>query len=402
MSSLEMSSLRKGRWLLRLKGSTPFTASFVLLGLGLYTGEQIIRVNPQLTPVKAQMRLQGNRLRSYAAPDLDVGFVTQPNLRARIANQDFEFFNETDSYGFHNRMPWPDKIDILFLGDSLLEGVGVGIDGQFSSLVGQKLKAKKILNLGMAGAAPNRQLRTYRKFGTSLRPGLVVSCIYLAADLDNELHFDAWLKGGSKGDFNQFRLRLGDELHPKSFWTRVQRKSYLCGKLTELALRWWAFPDRFDFPNGTGGVFLDIDHIRSLAQGLNPADRRLRLMLESLKGLQAFTESQGAELLVVLIPSKEEVYGGPSIPEVLKPVSVFEQRLKEEKFSVLSLYDAIRSRSQDRRPAYFTRDIHLNRYGNQIVSDCLVDWLRKNHLPGSGESLENVTKSRINAENASS
>jgi hypothetical protein len=396
-----MSSLRTSRWLSSLRGGTPFTASFVLLGLGLYTGEQMIRVNPGLTPVKAQIRsLQGGEFRTIH--DAEVGFREQPNLRARIANQDFEYFREVDSYGFPNRMPWPDRVDILFLGDSLIVGGGVGIDGQFSSLVGQRLKAKKILNLGIAGAAPNRQLRAYRKFGAPLRAGLVVSCVYLVSDLDNELHFDSWLKEGANSDYNRFRLALNSKMHPKSFWTRVQRKSYLCGKLTELALRWCAFPDRFDFPNGTGGVFLDIDILRSLAQGLSPADRRLRLMLESLKSLQALAGSQGAELLVVLIPSKEEVYGSPSIPEVLKPVSVFEQRLREEKFSVLSLYDAIRSRSQELRPAYFTRDIHLNVYGNQIVSDCLVDWLRKNHRPVSGESPENVTKSRINAEKASS
>src|SRR4029453_11953510 len=103
---------------------------------------------------------------------------------------------------------------IVVLGDSLLGGAGVGIDGQFPTLVGPALPIKGILNLGLAGAGPNRQLRGFRKFGASFRPRLVVSCFYLAADLDGQLVFDSWLRDGAKGDYNKYRLDRNDRQHP--------------------------------------------------------------------------------------------------------------------------------------------------------------------------------------------
>jgi len=388
----------KIRWLLRAAGTIPFAGFSILLG-GIYLGEQTVRSISDWTPVKVQIRTF--TVGAYRPrPDVAVGFLDQPNLRQWVATSDFEYLAETDFWGFSNRVPWPGRVDVLFLGDSLITGSGVGIDRQFSSLVGRAFPDRTVLNLGIAGAAPNRQLRTYRKFGVSSPHRLVVSCIYLASDLDGELQFDAWLKEGAKIDYNSFRLSFGDKLHPKSFWTRVQRKCFLCGKMTELALRWTGFSDRLSFPTGQE-VLLDIDKLRFLAEGLSQQDGRVASMLNSLQGIRALAESQGAQLLIMLIPSKEEIYGALSLPEVLKPVHVLEQRLREEKFSVLSVYDAVGSMGKERSP-FFTRDIHLNGYGNQIVADRLVDWLRESKLPASDKTPAETSKSRPAFHKASS
>jgi len=378
-----MESLRKDREepsvsarrhrLLSLKALTACGGTLLLLVLGLYAFESIIRTNPPLMPAKAQIRLFKDA-EFRPVPDPTIGFLEPPNVRGWDATADFEYLAESDCWGFPNRMPWPSEIDVLFLGDSMITGGGVGIDRQFSSLVGQAFPDRAVLNLGISGAAPNRQLRVYRKFGASFRPRLVVSCIYLAADLKGELQFDAWLKESTKTDYQSFRLSFGNKLRPKSFWARVQGRCFLCGKMTELALRWTGLPDRFSFPTGQE-VLLDIDNLRFFAETLSPQDRRLALILDSLREIRALAEGQGAELLVMLIPSKEEIYGGVSIPEVLEQDHTLEQCLRQQKFSVLSLYDAIATRGRD-QAAFFTHDIHLNAYGNQIVADRLVKWLK--------------------------
>jgi hypothetical protein len=360
--------------LLTPKTAIALGATAVLVVIGILIGEMIIRTNPEFMPVKARLRLFSNTEKFRPPPDSDIGFLGQANLRTRVSNKDFESVYESDSYGFPNRMPWPETVDILFLGDSLLGGAGVGIDGQFPTLVGQSLKSN-VVNLGLAGAAPNRQLRIFRKFAASVRPRLVVSCIYLAADLDGQLHFDSWLKEGAKSDYNGFRLKFTDDLYPKSFWTRVQRKSYVAGKLTELTLRWWGIPDRVSFPSGPG-VLLDIDSLRLRAAGLDRRDPRLLSMIESLKEMRSLSQTHGANFVVMLIPSKEEIYGAPFIPEVMKPAQILAQELNAQGFSILSTYDTVRERAKH-RSAFFTHDIHLNGLGNQIVSDALADWIKQ-------------------------
>jgi hypothetical protein len=122
-------------------------------------------------------------------------------------------------------------------------------------------------------------------------------------------------------------------------------------------------------------VLLDIDNLRAQASGLDRQDRRLLSMIESLKEMQALSQRGGAAFLVLLIPSKEEIYGAPFVPEVMKPEQTLEQRLKEEGFSVLSTYEAIRDKAKD-QSAFFSHDIHLTALGNQIVSDSVVDWVK--------------------------
>jgi len=378
-----MLPLDRARWLLGSKATIVFGAVALLLGLTIYIGEQVIRANPEWLPAKAQgIRSITNQPGYRTVSDGDIGFLGPPHLRTRVSTEDFENLQETDAHGFPNRMPWPETADIVVLGDSLVVGAGVGIDGQFSTLIAQSLPNNQMVNLGIPGAAPNRQLRAFRKFGASLRPKLVVSCIYLAAALDNQYHFDSWLKEGAKADYNQYRFELARRQYPTSFWTKVQKKSYIAGKLTELAFRWWGIPDRIRFPSGPDAL-LDIEslrsRLRSQATGLDREDHRMLSMIESLKEMRALSQGGGANFLVLLIPSKEEIYGASFMPEVLKPAQTLEQRLKEEEFSVLSVYDAVRERGKQ-QSAFFPRDIHLNALGNQIVADALVNWIKKSGM----------------------
>ena len=389
------------RQLLGAKTAVVFGAIALLLAIPIYIGEKVIRANPEWIPVKAQLRSYGYAGASGFHPDPDpyLGFGGGPPLlRTWRSTQDYEFFAESDAHGFPNRMPLPQTAEILVLGDSLVGGPGVGIDGQFSTLVGESLPNSRIVNLAIAGAAPNRQLRAYRKFGASFRPRLVVSCIWLAADLDGQLHFDSWLRDGANGEYNKYRLELNDRLQPKSlwtFWSRVQRRSYLAGKLTELALRWWGIQDRISFASGPP-VLLDIDSLRALARTLDPQDYRILSMIGSLKEMKALSQSGGADFLVLLIPSKEEIYGASFMPEVMKPAQTLEQRLREEGLPVLSTYDAVRDRAKH-QSAFFPHDIHLTALGHRIVSDSLVDWLKQSKSLSGDKNAVKTSKFSIDS-----
>src|SRR6185369_11708783 len=69
------------------------------------------------------------------APDPELGATLAPSRRDRVQTLDFTYTLQTDHAGFPNPEPWPGQVDVAVLGDSLLDGPGVGMEGQFTTLL---------------------------------------------------------------------------------------------------------------------------------------------------------------------------------------------------------------------------------------------------------------------------
>lgn len=358
------------------------TVVILTAGLIVLAGEIFLRMVPEVLPPQWQIRLHNKSRRHRTVPDPDLGFLLQPYQHQVIHTRDFTYLKETDSKGFFNREPWPGNVDILFLGDSFLVGEGVGIDGQFSSLVGQGLPDKKIVNLGLPGAGPERQYRIYRRFGAPLHPRIVVACLYLASDLMNDLHFHAWLHEGRSSNYDQFRSTFGrrHDTSPVAKVLQVAQKSALYNTMQERLQRWrgGVGAERLRRTDGTE-MLLDSRTLRFLTEAIVPHDPRIDPLFVSLRELRASVSSQDTTLLVALMPSKEEIFGVDTFPEVLNLSRMVRQRLVEEHFLFLDLYPAIHDKRES-QPPYFSRDSHLNNYGNRIVADQLLTWLQDREL----------------------
>ena len=163
----------------------------LLVLLALAAGEKFVPRMPQFLPATWQIRRHARTLPELGRARCGARIVLQPHQQERVDNTEFTYVKETDAYGFPNRQPWPERADIVFLGDSLITGEGVGIDGQFTTLVQRMLPQPRVVNLGMPGAGPERQYRIYRAFGADLRPRWVVTCWYLSSDLSNDMPFHA-------------------------------------------------------------------------------------------------------------------------------------------------------------------------------------------------------------------
>jgi hypothetical protein len=344
-----------------------------------WEAEKAARRMPQIMLPSWQIRYYMNHApKLKLAPDADVGFLMAPNQREEIRTSDFTYVLVTDSKGFPNKDPWPTRPDIVFLGDSLIVGEGVGLTGSFPQLIAARLPNQKVVNLGLAGAGPERQHATYRRFGAGLQPRWVVSCLYLASDFDNDLRFSSWLRNGKNIDYNSYRL--GFRQAHDTRWTfhpgRLFERSRLLGMGREIVLRWIAgetrLPDRHSFPDGTE-VLLYRPTIEFAAEAVAAGDTRIEAMLDALQRLRDFVARNQAELLVMLIPSKEELFGVSASISAHNIVSQLREGLEKAKFSVLDLYPAILKGGVSRSP-YFRRDIHLNEYGNRIVAEQFVAW----------------------------
>jgi lysophospholipase L1-like esterase len=350
-----------------------------VLYLLAWGAERAARKIPQLMLPHWQIRyFVKNLKKSKLVPDAEIGFLMAPNQEEEVRTPDFTFVRVTDSKGFPNKDPWPAQADIVILGDSLVVGEGVGVAGGFSQLIAKMLPNKKLINLGIPAAGPERQYPIYRRFGVGLRPRLVVSCLYLASDFDNDIGFRSWLRLGQNSDYNNYRLRFREaqDKRPAFDLARLFERSWLLGMARDLVMRSIPggnhFPDHYLFPDGTE-VLLDKPTIEFAAEAVAAQDERIGAMVKSVETLRDLVARNAGNLLVMLIPSKEELFGVQASVRNLNIVSRTRQRLEDAKLPVLDLYPAMLKGGGSRSP-YFSRDIHLNEYGNRIVAEQFAAW----------------------------
>jgi lysophospholipase L1-like esterase len=373
----------RGNAMLAAGKRTPlkFIKGFFIFLLFLIAGEGFLRLFPTVLSPQLQIQLQGGAS-DWWVPDPELGFLAKPNQHLMVRTSDFTGVEETDHYGFSNRGPWPATVDILFLGDSLISGAGVGIDGQFSSLLAHMLPGTKVINLGLSGASAEHQYRIYKRFGISLHPKLVISSVYLTSDVRNAVRYHSWLNCPDCGEYDSFRLHFNPKRRaPPSTnsvlgsWKILIKQSFLFMALRDVGqTKQTLVQDRLTLPNGEE-IFLSIPTLQQLAQ-ITPAEPGFDYLANSLSQIQKLADSQKAEYLVLLIPGKEEIFGAGKLPALLKSHDIFVQRLKEQRLPFLDLYSTIRERGQSRSP-FYTRDIHLNGFGNQIVAGRLCQWIEE-------------------------
>jgi lysophospholipase L1-like esterase len=98
---------------------------------------------------------------------------------------------------------------------------------------------------------------------------------------------------------------------------------------------------------------------------------------------QSIVDSMNGNLVIVIIPTREEVYR-----EITAPMMGEEaiDRLQSARDAMLSLcvelslscfdaYDVFVEYANNNEALYFSDDMHLNPYGNQILAEALAGWL---------------------------
>jgi hypothetical protein len=352
----------------------------VCLLLVVCAAELLVRRFPALMPVEKQLiEYAIHSPYNGVVPDADVGFLPSPGVHRAIYVRDFDDIYETDRKGFPNVEPWPEHPAMVFLGDSMVLGYGVGA-GNFTRLVADKLRIDAV-NLGVPGAGPERQLAVYRKFAMDLRPRHVITGVYLASDLDNDQRFVRWMRQGKNGDYNTFRLTLAREETDVgiSAVERIAKKSWVYVLGREMIVGWLpgrrSLPDRYRFADGSEILLGSGNRGFALADGA-PDDPRIDQLLASLEKIRNLVVGGGSTLSVLLIPSKEEIFGVPAGLASADLVLRVRQRLQGAGFSVLDLYPVIRRAGLTRSP-YFSVDSHFNEFGQRIIAETFVSWFRR-------------------------
>ena len=358
----------------------------VCVSLGVGLGELVVRLFPALMPVHKQlMEAAVHSPHRAVVPDDDVGFLLPSSLRQVLEARDYTDVYETDGKGFSNVEPWPEHPAMVFLGDSMVFGYGVGVWASFPRLVAEMMDTTEV-NLALAAAGPERQFAVYRKFGMDLHPRHVIACVYLSSDFENDRRFASWIREGRPTDYNEFRLRSAPPKRTSviSSLQQLAEKSWLFMLGRDLIMRWTPgyLPDRHRFADGSQ-ILLDRNTIAFAMDDAAPDDARIEELLVSLDKIKKLVVQGVNTLSVVLVPSRAELFGVPAGVTAGNLVLRTRQRLQEAGFSVLDLYPALRRAGQTRSP-YFRTDGHFNEYGHRVVAETFVSWFRRG-LPDSAQ-----------------
>ncbi len=343
--------------------------------------------------VKAQTSLG----RLTYAPDPELGALLAPSLHDSIETEEYRWTLVTDHAGFPNPEPWPDRVDVAVLGNSLLIGPGLGMAGQFTTLLGEMLGGRTVLNLGLPGGGPEHELLTWRRYAAPRTPRLVVATIWAVWDIDNAQKLEQWKREGRPdADYTHYRMAFGDthldhptrvpagkaEASTADRTVRFLRRQLGRSRLLTV-LRHAVRPLADDegravlvrFPDGDDMVLSNQDQDR-LAQGMSrPGMPDLEdVFFTPLERLRAEVEAAGARFVVALIPCKEELYGAEAAPEILRSIEAVRSGLEQRGLPTLDLYPAFAGR---KGPPFYFADMHLNALGNRIAAETIAAWVRQ-------------------------
>jgi lysophospholipase L1-like esterase len=356
------------------------------LALTALAAEGVLRLFPQLTSEEAALRLHWRRLSTIdedggartVLPDDEIGFLYRPHARGRITRADvtgepFSFAFTTDRLGFRNPDLPEDGADIVVVGDSMVFGYGVADDEGWVALLDRALPDARVVNLGLINAGPQQYQRIYARFGRAFGPRLVILMLFPGNDPTDDLRFTTWLEAGRPAAYGTWRPPGKGEAGLLA-WARARAQdSYLASTLqaARRALRSHYHGYTHEFPDGRRVRLAPAAYLGN-ADLARPDSPVFPTSIQAVMALRDMARADGADFLVAVLPTKEEVYLpllGKPVPDLVGP---FVRELEARGVRPLDLTPALQARALD-EPLYFEVDGHPNAAGYAVIAEA-VRW----------------------------
>ncbi len=374
----EASGLRHGpgqRW------KMPSTAKRILVNLGLLLAsvlvilactEAFLREFPNNLPASARVKIHWMKDNDdVERADPYVGYLYPPNHHGRVVAGDVRFDYATDSLGFRNPSPLPDSAGIVVIGDSEGFGYGVDYDSTWSTLVEEALPGIRLVNLSLPGYAPKQYLRVYERYGTAFQPKLLLFGLFPGNDLQDEQEFDRWLRAGRPGRYATWKFRHG---RSPSLLQSILERSYVYWFVAEtfrtLRRRFRSTPP-MEFPDHTRLIFAPsfLENQVGLAKPDQPV---FQSVMESIEKTQAIAASHGTAFLVLVFPTKEDVYlplRGDTVPPLLPSLV---EALRSRGIPYLDLTGPMQEQARQEKRLFFQVDGHPDAAGYRVIAAAVL------------------------------
>jgi hypothetical protein len=377
-------------------------SAMLLIGAGISLAaalaEGILRFVPGLVSEDLQLIIKAQPGDAGIAHP-SIGNLQEPNNSLVVARNEFRATKHTDGYGFRNAWPWPDRADIVAVGDSLTFGYGVEDDQAWPALVAKELPQDHVINLGLNGAGPQQYSRLYQTFGMELHPRVLLVGFFIRNDFWDAGMFERWVASGGIGNYRVWR----DFGRPKStslslrqpignfllslIWRvhLIASNSHLYSLLVHVwkdlrAHLYERSPSQatiYEAPDGSR-LELNVEEFADKTNRARPGSREFNIAVEALQEIDSIAAQNGTNLLIILQPSKEEVYlPFVGVPDA-DPGRPLRQALEESGISYLDLLPEFRSRAAEGEVLFFEVDGHPNARGYALTAELVLDHLKSN------------------------
>ena len=296
----------------------------------------------------------------------NIEYVRRINASTRIKTGGLWKPARFDAWGFRNAEPWPERVDIITVGDSLTYSLSVHDEQAWPVLLERALAPRRVLNLGLISASPQQYLRVYETFGAKLSPKVLLVGLFLGNDLTDELAFDTWWRGKRHEAYQETALNKG-----RTGVNGWLQKSYLATWFHDLRTAYQAEPAQqrktLQLADGSR-VQLAPRRLPPQAHLASPGQPAFALVLQALEHLCTLATRQQAHCLVLLLPDKEGVYL-PVLGEAAADIAApFRLALDQRGLAYLDLGPHFRQRAAAGEALFWEVGVHPNARGYAVIA----------------------------------
>lgn len=310
-------------------------------------------------------------------------FFNKPNLRETIEDKEYEtnYYTNCQGYRISSKMDPETKIsqcDWLFIGDSYVQGAQVEFEDLFTTKLFKYFPDKTIVNAGISGFGIAEEFKLYKSLKSDLRPKKV---FLVVCNFNDFMNVD-----GNKIDFS-------DYLMDKSNFVRYILFDLKYSNPQSLPIGRWTEPF---YPDKQTNLDYNVFYKEKSQKKLDD----LTAFFQYLSLFNSEVNADGGELVIIQIPSKEQVYFKyfEEVVDAFKiPVEDLDMNYPNDLLTEYSqmlkikLIDLREPFAKSEFEVYFQYDEHLNIYGHEAIanaiSDCFQDKSNKVELLSDGVTV---------------
>ncbi|HOZ48425.1 MAG TPA: hypothetical protein PLO37_15750 [Candidatus Hydrogenedentes bacterium] len=310
----------------------------------------------------------------------------------------------------HEPVKAENEYRILMLGDSFTMGLTLPPEETIPGVLEGKLrsvhseKSITVINAGMAGYGPWQERDLLNEVGFGLSPDLVMLQVYPENDLDNTLtkigtRFRAYNRVWHQGLLDvqhaslwQVRLKWWLEGHVALYHAVKQLNLFSAHPVD-----WWnnlRLVAPCDYPELPPNEPRSFSLEPELVEYYPELDEAMNLMIDDIAGICADCRARHVECLVFCVPQAQvavprlwteaQTNAPPGVAyERFKSVRLTHERLVQRCIPYVDVPAYLAGR-EDVDNLYWVADGHLTAKGNEVVAECLVQYLLSDLFPRIG------------------
>ncbi len=308
--------------------------------------------------------------------DEDAGYRNTPDKKLRFKSSEFDFMSQSNSYGYRDGPFEPDgRKVVMAIGDSFCWGFGVDYDELFLTIAEKRLGVR-IVKACVSGYGTKQALALFQKDKARINPEVVLLNFFIGNDfyentsVRNLTIVDGW--------FQESAPERSSIIHKTITWLRSRfRIVEMVIEKIKSSPRLYALVKRTGLAGGDIIDQLDLYRKNERPEVANAYD----VTRDQLEQLKRAAQDIGAKLVVVIIPTKNQVNPAPFLEEVkemgsragdfdfMKPNNRLKEMLGELGIAVIDLTPAFRAEMKRNTGAslYYKIDRHWNKAGQALA-----------------------------------